>query len=570
MGRRSPESRRTLLREGPRAARRRQPRPAPRGTARDLGRRGERGFGAVFLLVLVGIATLMLLGLSERGGLVLARTSGEIERERARALAHAGAEHALWRVQHEPCFVEENPGATFSRTMKTGSYSFQVSGTWERLVVDATGSAGKSRYPLRRTLERRPGAARTMLAWARKGNIEPQASEFVLGSWSQAIATDRTSDDAAWCVLRGSPVDRQRLFAAAGRDGALALQRWSRGNWRFVATLASDVPTSSRAFDIAYEQVSGEALVAYAKGASEDVFFRTWTGGTPDPEQILDMPLGKPLRWIALAARPGSDEIALLVIDDDRQLAAAMWTGAGFTAVKVLDTDLEAADFEAAAVTFLPLSGAALVVWTSRSFLPQRALHAVLWRDAWSPIASTIFPFEATQFCRLVAHPETNAAHFAALSKDRELVVVSGTGNAFVAPSLVTLDAATADFRCFDLAFAGDGTGLLAFAEADDDRLRSATWSPILGWTAAVSGPDLESDVRTVQLRGDPRARLVHAACSVAPNTGGVELRALQWFGTWNEAKPLAADLPDAAVEGFMLDTQGVACEAITVLPIEP
>lgn len=544
---------------------------AGQGAGPAVRRPGERGFGAAFLLVLLGAAILMLLGLSERGGLVLGRVAGDLERERAHALAFAGAEHALWRVQHQPCFTEQSQGTTFSRTLNRGSYAYKVTGTWEHLWIESTGSVGRARYVLNRTLERRPGAARTMLASARAGNLEPESREFALGTWTPPVATDRATNDARWCILRGSPNDRQRLLATTAAAGALALQCWSKGSWRFLTTLANDLPPTSRAFDIAYEQASGEALIAYAKGSSGDVVFRQWDGASLGPEQILDLPFGKTLRWVALAARPASDEIALLAIDDQPQLAAAIWNGVAFSSVRLLDTGLENAGSEAAAVTYLPKSGAALFAWTSQNPGPVRAAHGALWRDLWLPTTSTLLASDATQFARLAAQPGEDAALFGLLSKDREVVVLGWSAGVFsLLPSVLTSNAASTGHRCFDLAFTSDGTGFAVYAESGDGRPQAATWSPLLGWTSAAPGPDLGGELSTLQLRTDPRTRLVHGAFRVDPGGGDPEdLYAVRWTGNWSDATRLATDLPRNAFEAFMLATDGDACGTVAIVPIE-
>jgi hypothetical protein len=516
----------------------------------------ERGFGAAVLLVFLSAAALGLAMLAERGGLGLARAGLSVGREQARHLAHAGVEHALWRVQHEPCFLEEAAGTTFTRAWGDGEYAYSVRGGAGRIEIAAVGTAGDARWELQRIVDRRPSADRAMLVHAPAGLGAPVSQEYVLGAWSAASPTDVVTRDVRWTTLVGTQRRQERLLATLDANHRLELQLWNADGWRRLATLATDVEDRTRGFDVAYESTSGDGLVVHRAENDDAVYSRTVAKGALGAPQHLDLPFTSTVKWLTLVPRPGKDEISFLAIGDGKTLAAGFWNGDAFGPVRILDTDLASDDFEVAAGAFLDPSGAALVTWTSGG-----ALHAALWSGLWVILPPVPLPLGEIRAARLVAHPGTGSALLALLSEERILGVATWNAGGWSGGFFtVTSDASTEDSRCFDLAIGRDGRALLVYGEASSSILRARVWTPGSGWSGVLAGPDAGGPVRTVQVRADGSSDLLHVAAAADAPSGRQQLRLATWKAAWSAGSLISNSLPGSMQEGFMVCTNGGVC----------
>jgi hypothetical protein len=119
-----------------------------------------------------------------------------------------------------------------------------------------------------------------------------------------------------------------RLFARRG--GGVTLE------WSHTLTFASQ--GTYRAFDVAYERASGDALVVIADGQSAPRY-RARTGGAGGAwSPLADLPINDDAgpgpdvnfgaaRWVELESGPASDRVALGYSDDNDTMAALVWEG---------------------------------------------------------------------------------------------------------------------------------------------------------------------------------------------------------------------------------------------------
>jgi len=532
----------------------------PETRRRSREHAAERGFGVVYFLVLVSVAALLMAGLAELGGLGLARSRFGAEHERARYLALAGAEHAVWRAHHEACFVEQNGGQDFSQAMGSGTYTYRVDGSRTHLTIEATGSAGRATHRVRRALLAPPQAVRAMVAYGLDDDEPLEAREYAGDAWQASAPTAVRADRALWCVLRGCPRRRERLLATLDVDKQIYLQRWDGVDWTAMAKLSGD-GGATRCFDIAYENASGQALIVYATGNDGDAHFRTWNGVTISGDQRLDLPFVGTVRWLALASRASSDEIALIAIDTNKSLAAAMWNGSSFGAVTVLDGNLLTDNYEAAAVAFLEPSGTAAFVWNAK-LLGVSTLRVALWRNAWLLPLVPALPMDEARFVRLVASGSGDQARVGVLTKNADLSTVTvGLTGLGLPLELIASNLATIDQRCFDLGFLPSGESVALFARAGDGRPFIATSSGALGWGSTSPGPNLDANLQALQLRVDRVTGLMHIGVGANSNSDGrTYLQLLAWSGAWTSPLADPPATPKDQGEPFMLCVDGDVC----------
>ncbi|MBI5002445.1 hypothetical protein HZC31_03610 [Candidatus Woesearchaeota archaeon] len=94
--------------------------------------------------------------------------------------------------------------------------------------------------------------------------------------------------------------------------------------------------TSTRGFDIAYEDISGDALIVYENSGTVDAVFgyRIWNGTGYSSEVNITTPMlagtGSPLRWVSLYPKRSSDDIMVLLHNNAGDLYAVLWNGSDF------------------------------------------------------------------------------------------------------------------------------------------------------------------------------------------------------------------------------------------------
>ena len=112
------------------------------------------------------------------------------------------------------------------------------------------------------------------------GTVTPSATDggFQIGALSSISASTIVP---RWSVAESSPVDKVVIAASWATNGTLQVLRWDGTSWTLDWTESQVGSTSlqTRAFDIAFEQTSGEAIVAWGRSstATNELEYRTWS-----------------------------------------------------------------------------------------------------------------------------------------------------------------------------------------------------------------------------------------------------------------------------------------------------
>jgi hypothetical protein len=118
-----------------------------------------------------------------------------------------------------------------------------------------------------------------------------------------------------------------------------------------------------RGFDIEYEDASGEALVVYSDDTGVPQFRTYGSNGWSTSAPVLGMVKSQTVLWIELVARPGTDEIALVYSDADRDLSAVIWDGQSWGSEDVLETALNETTYLSFTAAYEAISGDLVVFW---------------------------------------------------------------------------------------------------------------------------------------------------------------------------------------------------------------
>lgn len=199
-----------------------------------------------------------------------------------------------------------------------------------------------------------------------------RAWEGAGGTFTVARAAQTANSDAFWVVQRASPtVVPEEAVAVLSRSGVrnqLHVRTWDGRRWddARLAPFEIDVADANeRNFDLEYEELSGDLLLVRSTGGANPLFSvldeGTWSAEAPVFAPALAT--GKIL-WVELVPRAGSDEIALVALDNQSKLVAAIWDGAQWTSPLLVATQVNAVqDWKAFDAAWESASGDLLVAW---------------------------------------------------------------------------------------------------------------------------------------------------------------------------------------------------------------
>ena len=168
------------------------------------------------------------------------------------------------------------------------------------------------------------------------------------GTFAGAVAMP-TGAAQTFMVDRAAPTRDEHIVGYVTAAGVLYIYRWdgaswtnetsALGQWGGTVTVGGD-GLNGRRFDIAYEEVSGNAMVVYSNNTSgtNELRYRTWDGNAWSPATAFDSARMTTVpTWIKLLPRPGSNEIALMAADNgtsgtgnSSRLTAMVWSGSGW------------------------------------------------------------------------------------------------------------------------------------------------------------------------------------------------------------------------------------------------
>ena len=163
-----------------------------------------------------------------------------------------------------------------------------------------------------------------------------------------------------------SPTSNEELTAFTTDQGGqflVEVANWDGSNWTLdtMRTVTDDRHSDKRNFDIAYESMSGQAILVYTDGG-QTVYYRTRSGGTWSGESTLfgSKPHNNTVMWVQLVPQPGSDRVALVYCDWDADLYSIIWDGNSWLEAETeieLETSLENSDRQNFSAAYESLSG---------------------------------------------------------------------------------------------------------------------------------------------------------------------------------------------------------------------
>ena len=307
-------------------------------------------------------------------------------------------------------------------------------------------------------------------------------------------------------------------------------------------------------FDVAYESVSGHAVMVWDNGTTgtSGLSYRVWDGTAWSAEQTITCPLsGEPVQ-LYLAANPHSDEMVLLVCNAASDDYALVWNGSSWGSSMTLGTTTSAESTDSH-IAYESQSGHAVVVYDNVSGGVD--LEYRVWNgSAWSAPGTVTAPGGATGDPKCVttaADPTSDRIAVSVVTGANEVWLSVWDGSAWGSQLTATTAATSSNAMVTAVAFESQSGDLLAaYAEASN-LVRYRTWTSGGGWSAQLDGPDIGAaqTPNVMTLTSDPETDTIMLAVQDSDS----DLNLAAWSGaTWGTPSQLESNTGETATQPFV------------------
>jgi hypothetical protein len=207
-----------------------------------------------------------------------------------------------------------------------------------------------------------------------------------VGSEYTTIAT--SSSAIQFIKIKAAPTREEYITVHLKADGRLDVLRCvnlcnQSSDWSLIGTFTGATSTTNankRAFDVAYEQLSGRAIVVFADDPTTGkAYYCIWNGTSWYPSSTCGSTFtpgtaneinfgttGVPL-WIRLVEKPSSDEMLLGILDSAGTYAVARWNGSAWTNILNIGTSAAVTAQQCFDLAWESISGNGLIVFDKTS-----------------------------------------------------------------------------------------------------------------------------------------------------------------------------------------------------------
>lgn len=397
--------------------------------------------------------------------------------------------------------------------------------------VESRGRAGEARRVAEARFEGVIGGTTqtVMVASGHAGSPNPRYSIWTGSGWSSSQLMPSVGDPKIkWVRMKICPTRDETAFVSEDESDDVNIIFFNGSTWGPVYEVSTDTGgTNDRPEDVAYEQLSSDALSVYWKGTVSRFGYRTYNGTTFGAESLLSSPFTTENDYLTLSARPASDEIMLLAADGiaGGPLMSAYWNGNSFGPWMTVVPSLQSNNEECYSMAWEAQTRRGLAVYIESGVTTPR--YRTWNGSAWSAQASLPSIGAVGLWTRLAADPTSNTIIFACLDNQNDINVNVWNGTAWGANQELETNCAASDRRQFDVIFErGTGCAIIVYAEAGSTSPRYRRWNG--AWSAEASLPSLGSSPEIVHLARGFTNGEVFAAIS----DGGRKLHALRWDGS--------------------------------------
>jgi hypothetical protein len=409
-------------------------------------------------------------------------------------------------------------------------------------------------------------------------------------NWVQSLATWTGESSAATAaatirhtVVKASPTRNEVIAGYQTTGGALYIQRWNGSSWSAEWNVTVGNGSLPR-FDIAYEQNSGEAVIMYSTntGTTNELAYRVWNGTSWTAATNYDaLRTAGVVDGVKMAARSGSNDIAVAWGDLAFDLSANFWNGATNTWVAepaaALSVNLSKVGTATALtnrsfdLTFEGASGELLVAWGNDAVLDlNHSQRGAGVGGAWgAATVTTAFNEEPTDM-ELASEPGTDYIAYATATDnggDADAGIWNGSSWGSINNFDTTIDSVAAGTNNVAVEWVQSGAQSRAVVAYDDTNAVGVDWLYFNKNTTAWAAVQADFTTAPAPVGVDDKMLRMHAnpfntsqlMLVVVDNAGGLFAKRLVFDGTnltWSSTEPGAV-----ALETTMSSTTGFSAD---------
>ncbi len=320
-----------------------------------------------------------------------------------------------------------------------------------------------------------------MIAYGEAAVTTPRYRIWDGASWSTEGSALTVGAQINWVVLKEAPTREEYILGTLGTDSDVNVQIYSEGVWGNLFEVTPSISNANkRGFDIAYESLSGDAMVVTCDGDSNPTFY-VWNGSSWSSPGTITTATGSSCEWIRLASNPVSDEIIMVTLPGGgAQYEAQVWNGSVWGNAVTWGGMSEAN--EGIGVAYQPNGALAVVTVNNDGASPPSRMSSRTWNGSfWSGTTNTnVGYFEQGS---LVGDDGTNNMNLCFVNDATTIQTIPWNGTAW--GTQVQLDAVAhgKDDRPVDCVYevtsGRDGNVMVAYSDATAARFSvfSGTWS---------------------------------------------------------------------------------------------
>lgn len=367
-----------------------------------------------------------------------------------------------------------------------------------------------------------------VMVYSRMGSPTPRTSVHTDGDWDNGHGLLSLGHDPVWNVMRNCPARNESALGSLNVNKDIKLVLFSGLAVVNTSTLCTNTGQFvSRSFDLAYEQASGDLMVAYWNDSTKFVGFRICAGDTISSESTLELPASSTIEFLTLIPKPGTNEIALLALSQSRRLYASIWNGDTWGDVFPIEDDTGSGSSECYAARYSSNAGELLLAYSRAGQMSPT--YRTFLDGAWAQETPGPLLTSRPIWMRMANDPTSNKMIVAASSTNGDLNLLEWNGSDWGAVTLAETNLAKTDRRCFDVTFPrGGGCALVVYGEGLVHYVRYRSWDGAT-WSVEKTGPSWSQRISVVQLT--PAVDSIEGIHVVASGVSGA-LKTCYWNGT--------------------------------------
>ena len=489
----------------------------------------------VFAMLLLAVAAV---GINRRAAMGTRMTANRLRSMQIYLGQRAAIEHTKWKLQQDPSW----------RTSSSGEDYVFNGITYTRKVLDATIPChGKfievsaavlgGMQPITKFLPLITVPSSGMALWCPNKAKGPELSTWDGSSFGTPSSS---AEIGKFRIMAGaeSPTAGalgEIVVVGIDSDGDINAEIWNGFVWSELPFNPLNNNKVSETYwwgcDVAYEQLSGYAVLVYNNNTAGSLLqYAVGNMYMWNSNMTVSVYSGSEPQHMHMAAKPGADEMVLVVNDVNADDYALVWDGSDWGNAVLLDSSGTGEDDQTALyVAYEQQSRNAMVVYGKNN---DAYGYYRIWNGASWGLEGIITPpfgvLTQARWLTLASDPNSNRIVLGVLTSGGDwLSVWDGTSW----EAALVAETSEASVVCPNIAVAFEsqsGQALATYAQSGQSVVRYRTWNSCDGWSEEQNGPDIAATPNSMMLDSDPASD--HLMLSVQNSNS--ELYCVLWNGS--------------------------------------